>query len=185
MEHGNFWLLLTPFHLNVKHWVVSDSQDQTTHGLSFSIEHYKASLITHGLFPIFGLDFDENPSLVVKPISVCVLCALEVHLHFHLYLHFHFHFQLHLHHLDTNTASHNGDLVEELYILLPQGIEEHPGKLCTPWKSTHNPTSQTGFTYLDLLLDVELGKMGFSGIHIDFCTYFSSRITGFASYLPT
>jgi hypothetical protein len=49
-------------------------------------------------------------SEIVKFILVCVLCALVVH----------FYFQPHFCHLDTNTASHNKDLDEELNIHLSE-----------------------------------------------------------------
>jgi hypothetical protein len=63
----------------------------------------------------------------------------------------------------TDITPTNKDLDEELYI--------HLSEL----------KSILGFTYLDLLLNIEFRKMGFSSFHPDFCTYFSSRITGFVS----
>jgi hypothetical protein len=90
-------------------------------------------------------------------LCLCSVCSGSTP-SFCLYLHFHLHFQLHLHHLDTSAASHNGDLVEELYILLPQRIEEHPGN-CAPHRSLSAVQLLKQASHvLNLLLDVELGR---------------------------
>jgi hypothetical protein len=122
-----------------------------------SIERYKARLVAQGFSQIPGLDFDETFAPVVKLTSVRVLCALAVRL------------KLHFHHLDVDTAFLNGDLDEELYMRLPQGIGEHSGKIVRLLKSIYG-LKQAGRIW-NILLDAELGKMGFKRIHADFCIY--------------
>lgn len=100
---------------------------------------------------------DETFAPVVKLTSIHVLCALAVRL------------QLHFHHLDVDTAFLNGDLKEELYMRLPQGIGANSGKLVRLLRSIYG-LKQASRVW-NQLLDAELEKLGFRRIHADYCIY--------------
>jgi hypothetical protein len=122
-----------------------------------SIECYKARLVAQEFSQIPGLDFDETYAPVVKLTSIRILCALAVRL------------KLHFHHLDVDTAFFNGELDEELYMHLPQGIGEHAGKIVCLLKSIYG-LKQAGRIW-NQFLDAKIKKMGFKRIHADFCIY--------------
>lgn len=126
-----------------------------------TIERYKARLVARGFSQMPGLDFDEVFSPVVKLTSIRVLCALAVRL------------GLHFHHLDVDTAFLNGELEEELYMRLPNGISEHSGKIVRLRRSIYG-LKQASRVW-NKLLDAELEKLGFRRIHADYCIYVLQR----------
>ena len=80
-----------------------------------TVEHYKARLVAQGCTQVFGLDYEETFSSVVRFESVSFLLAIGA-------LH-----QLQLHQMDVSTAFLHGELMDEVYMRQPEGFIE-PGK---------------------------------------------------------
>lgn len=76
-----------------------------------SIERYKARLVAKGYAQQFGIDYDETYAPVAKFTSIRALIAIGAS------------HDLEMHQMDVKTAFLNGDLNEEIYMTVPEGID--------------------------------------------------------------
>lgn len=86
---------------------------------------YKARLVAQGFRQIHGIDYGETFSPVVRYESIRVLFALAAQ------------FGLAIHQMDVTTAFLNGDLDEEIYMQVPDGVSASPGMVCKLNKSLY------------------------------------------------
>jgi hypothetical protein len=85
-----------------------------------SVARYKARLVAKGYSQQYGIDYDETFSPVAKFPSIRILLSIGAALN------------LEIHHMDVKTAFLNGDLNEEIYMTVPEGIDGNisPGSAC-------------------------------------------------------
>ena len=96
------------------------------HKADGSIERYKARLVAKGYNQIEGIDFFDPFSPVAKITTVITLIALASINSWH------------LHQLDVNNAFLHGDLSEDVYMSVPQGVEStKPNQVCKLLKSLY------------------------------------------------
>ena len=131
-----------------------------------TVERYKARLVAQGCTQMFGLDYEETFSPVVRFESVRFLLAIGA-------LH-----QLQLHQMDVSTAFLHGELTDEVYMRQPEGFIE-PGKehlVCHLKRSIYG-LKQSPCCW-NHTLDNRLKEMGFKQAPCDPCLYLLSDSEG-------
>ena len=109
-----------------------------------TIDKYKARLVARGFPQVQGIDYTETFSPVVKLNSIKVLLALATQYNFE------------IHQLDVKTTFLNGNLDEEIYMSLPDGLPtpSNPQLVCKLAKSLYGlkQSSRAWYQRLDSYL---------------------------------
>ena len=131
------------------------------------IERYKARLVAKGYSQREGIDYKETFSPVSTKDAFCVVMALVAH------------FDLELHQMDVKTAFLNGDLVEDVFMVQPDGFVEN-GKehlVCRLKKSIYGLKQASRQWYLKF--DQVVTSFGFKENASDQCIYLKTSGSNF------
>ena len=129
------------------------------HRADGSIERFKARWVAKGFSQLYGIDYDETFSPVVRLENLRMLLAFGT---IHSY---------EIHQMDVDSAFLNAELHEEIYVTQPEGFisEQHPDYVCRLHKSLY------GLKQAPLLwnrtIDGHLRDNGFAPIDADPCIY--------------
>ena len=80
-----------------------------------TVDRYKARLVARGFTQEYGIDYEENFSLVARLFYVRTLIAVSAARKWPLF------------HMDVKNVFLNGELAEEVYMKLPPGYSHPPG----------------------------------------------------------
>lgn len=127
-----------------------------------NIVRYKARLVAKGCSQIFGIDYMETFSPVVRYNSIRYLLALAVQRN------------LIIHQMDAVTAFLQGDLEEEIYMEQPEDYQDGTNRVCKLNRSIYG-LKQAGRQW-NLKLDVALRKFGLQKSKMDPCIYYTGDL---------
>ena len=114
---------------------------------NWTLERFKARLVTKGYNQKYGIDFEETFSPMVKMTTVRYLLAITASNKWI------------VHQLDVNNAFLHEDLHEEVYMTMPEGIQNPKNKVCLLRKSLYG-LKQTSKQWHAKLL-TELRNLGY------------------------
>jgi hypothetical protein len=110
LHHNNTWELTELPHgrkaIGSK-WIFRIKRDE--HG---NVERYKARLVAQGFSQLYGIDYQETFSPVVRYASIRILIALATQ------------YDYEIHQMDVTTAYLNGELEEEIFMKQPEGFQQ-------------------------------------------------------------
>jgi hypothetical protein len=134
-----------------------------------NIERFKIRIVARGFTQQAGKDYDETFAPVANLESIRILLALANK------------YDLELDQMDVSTAYLNGEILEELYLAPPDGVQIKPGH-CWRLKKSLYGLKQAGRTW-NTTLDKALGDLGFARLDAETCLYVFRDKDGGLCYL--
>lgn len=118
---------------------------------------YKARLVVKGYLQRQGIDYEDTYAPVAKLTTIRTVLAVGVHNRFL------------FHQMDVKTAFLYGDLKEDIYMAVPDGVKANQGMVCKLQKSLYG-LKQSPRCWNERL-NGQLLKMGFTRSSHDYCLY--------------
>jgi hypothetical protein len=122
-----------------------------------NVERLKLRIVARGFVQKQGVDYQDTFAPVANLESVRIIHALAAK------------YDLELDQMDVSTAYLNGELLEELYLLPPDGVQCKPGH-CWKLKRSLYGLKQAGRTW-NATLDKSLLELGFTRLDAETCLY--------------
>ena len=119
-----------------------------------SVEWYKAQMDAKGFSQVEGIDFFETFSPVVKMTTIRVILTLASANKWQ------------LQQLDVSNALLHGDLSEEVYMTIPQGLQGHGSSQCCKLKKSLYGLKQASRKWYEKLSDLLISS-GYQQSHAD------------------
>jgi Reverse transcriptase (RNA-dependent DNA polymerase)/Retrotransposon gag protein/Integrase core domain/Chromo (CHRromatin Organisation MOdifier) domain/GAG-pre-integrase domain len=133
-----------------------------------SIARYKARLVAKGYTQRYGIDYEETYAPVAKSTSIRVVLSIGAVLN------------LEIHQMDVKTAFLNGDLDEEIYMTIPQGIKVSSPELVCKLNRTLYGLKQSSRMWNKKIDDYLTISQGFTKLNADYSIYIRRKDTTLA-----
>src|SRR5277367_853585 len=124
-----------------------------------SIARYKARLVAKGYAQQFRIDYDETYAPVAKFTSIRALIAIGASHDFE------------MHQMDVKTAFLNGDLNEEIYMTVPEGIDHDITSAVCKLNRTLYSLKQSPRMWNQRIDQYLINQQGFIRLHTDHSLY--------------
>lgn len=122
---------------------------------------YKARLVARGFSQEYLTDYNETFAPVARMSSFRFIIAFANQ------------FNLLIHHMDVKTAFLNGDLKEEIFMKIPEGVNGKDNYVCKLNKALYG-LKQAARCWFEVF-DCSLKEKGFQNSEVDRCIYFLDR----------
>lgn len=119
---------------------------------------YKARLVEKGYLQRQGIDYEETYAPVAKLTTIRTVLAVGVRNRFL------------FHQMDVKTAFLHGELKEDIYMAVPDGVRENQGLVCKLQKSLYG-LKQSPRCWNERLIGQLVLKIGFTRSSHDYCLY--------------
>lgn len=152
---NNTWSLVTkPDNKNIVDckWVFTLKNDEFGNP-----SKYKARLVARGFSQEYLKDYDETFAPVARISSLRFIIAFSNQ------------YNLLLHHMDVKTAFLNGELKEEIFMKIPEGVKSNPNKVCKLNKALYG-LKQSARCWFQVF-EKALKEKGFKNSSVDRCIY--------------
>ena len=124
-----------------------------------NVHIYKARLVAKGFRQVQGVDYEETFSPVVMLKSIRIILAIAAYFDYEIWQ------------MDVKTAFLNGNLVEDVYMIQPEGFVDpkNAGKVCKLQKSIYG-LKQASRSW-NIRFDEVVQEFGFTKIESESCVY--------------
>src|SRR5271169_1952510 len=157
LHHNNTWSIVPRLpkghNLIGCRWVFKHKLDPDG-----NILQYKARLVAKGFTQQYGIDYDETYAPVAKFPSIRTLLAIGNSLN------------MEIHQMDVKTAFLNGDLDEEIYMSVPDGITKNGTEVCKLNRTLYG-LKQSPRMWNKKIDEFLVAKLQFTRLNADHGTY--------------